>query len=113
MEELKAKAEQLTNHVGDLLDTYYQLAVVKGAEKATDLTTGIFTVLVVSMVGLSIFLFIGIGLSVWMGELLNSTIAGYFVVAAFYILLMVLFISLRKRLFHPTIRNLIVRKLKL
>ena len=113
MEELKAKAEQLTEDIGGMLDTYYKLAVIKTAEKATSVSTGLLTVLIISLVSLSIFLFIGIGLSVWMGELLNSTIAGYFVVALLYIALLMLFIALRKKIVHPVIRDLIVRKLNL
>jgi hypothetical protein len=113
MEELKAKTEQLTSDIGDLLDTYYKLTLIKATEKATSLSTGLFTVIVISLVSLSIFLFIGIGLSVWMGEVLNNTIAGYFVVALFYILLLVLFVKLRRKLVHPIIRDLIVRKINL
>ena len=113
MEELKAKAEQLTQDVGDMLDTYYQLSIVKIAEKTTDISIGLFSVLIISLISLSVFLFIGIGLSVWMGELLNSTIAGYLVVALFYIVLMVLYILLGKKTIHPIIRNIVVRKLNL
>lgn len=113
MEDLKAKAEQLTQDVGDMLDTYYHLTMIKVADKTSTVSTGLFTVLVISLLSLSVFLFIGIGLSVWMGELLNSTIAGYFVVALFYIVLMLLFIALRKKVIHPFIRNIVVRKFDL
>jgi hypothetical protein len=111
MEELKAKAENLTNHLGDLLNTYYELTVVTVAQKATRAAAGGFTFLVIVIFSLCALLFLGVGLAIWLGGLLNSPAAGYFIVAGSYILLVIIFYALRKKIILPFIRDLIVKKM--
>jgi hypothetical protein len=111
MEELKTKAEKLTTHVGDLLDTYYQLTVANLTQKAARTAGGAFIFIISCFIALCIMVFIGIGLSIWVGDLVNNAAAGYFIVAGFYLLLLAIFYGLRKKIFLPFIRNFIVRKI--
>jgi len=111
MEELKTKAENLTNHLGELLNTYYELTVVTVAQKGSRTAAGAFTFIVICAFSLCVLLFLGIALAVWIGSLLESPAAGYFIVGLFYILLIVVFYLLRKKVILPLIRNFIVRKM--
>jgi len=111
MENLKTKAEDLTTHVGDLLDTYYQLGVANLTQKAARTAGGLFIFIISCFIALCVMVFVGIGLSIWVGSLVNSPVAGYFIVAGFYLLLLALFYALRKKLFLPFIRDFIVRKI--
>jgi hypothetical protein len=111
MEELKAKTEKLTTHVGELLDTYYQLTVANLTQKAARTAGGLFIFIISCFIALCVLFFIGIGLSIWVGDLLNNAAAGYFIVAGFYLLLLGVFYWLRKSVVLPFIRNLIVSKI--
>ena len=111
MEELKAKAEDLTDHLGELLNTYYELTMVTVSQKTARTAAGGFTFIVICAFSLCVLLFLGVGLAVWLGEVLNNAAAGYFIAAGFYILLMVIFWLLRKKVILPFIRNFIVRKM--
>ena len=113
MEELKTKAEQLTHHVGELLETYYRLTLVNVTEKATRAATGSFNIALAGIFCICILMFTGIGLSVWLGEILNNAAAGYFLTGAIYLVLLAVLYFLRKKLFFPYIRDYIVRKIKL
>ena len=111
MEDLKAKAENLTSNLGDLLNTYYELTVVTVAQKTARTAAGSFTFIVICAFSLCALLFLGVGLAAWIGEALNSRPAGYFIVGGFYILLILIFYLLRKSVVLPFIRNFIVKKL--
>ena len=111
MEELKAKTENLTNHLGDLLNTYYELTLTTVAQKGARAAAGGFTFIVICFFSLSALLFLGLGLAVWIGDLLENPAAGYFIVGGFYILLMIIFYLLRKKVVLPFVRNFIVRKM--
>ena len=111
MEELKDKAEDFTNHVGELLNTYYELTVVTVAQKTARTAAGGFTFIVICAFSLCALIFLGVGLGAWIGEALNNRPAGYFIVGGIYILLMVIFYLLRKSIVLPFIRNFIVKKM--
>jgi hypothetical protein len=55
-----------------------------------------------------IFLFIAIGF--WLGDVLESRAAGFFCVAGFFALMIVLIFALRKKVIVPAIRNMIIKK---
>jgi uncharacterized membrane protein YqjE len=109
MEELKTKVSDLTDHAGELFDTWYRLAVIRATKKGAKIATAAITLCVVSAFALCVFVFIGVGLAVWLGTLMNPALA-WFVVAAFYLLLIACFWGLRKKLVFPIIRDFLVRK---
>ncbi len=110
MEEFKLKAETLTKSVGDYFDTYYKLTVLKAADKATGMVASSLAGVAVIFLGIFVLFFSGLALGIWFGQLLDNVIAGYLLVAAFYLLLIFLLFVLRKKIVFPFIRNLIVRK---
>ena len=110
MEELKTKVSDLTDHTGDLLDTWYRLAVIKATKKGAKIATAAITLFVISAFALCVFVFIGVGLAIWLGTMMNSALA-YFIVAAFYLVLIACFWGLRKKLVFPLVRDFLVRKI--
>ena len=55
-----------------------------------------------------IFLFSGLAL--WLGNVLDSRPAGFFIVAGFFLLILILVFALRKKVIVPLIRNAIISK---
>src|SRR5918993_474845 len=108
MEEFKLKAENLAKSVGDYFDTYYKLTVVKAADKATGIAASSLAGVSIIFLGIFVLFFGGMALGVWFGNLLDNQSAGYLLVAAIYLLLIIILVALRKRIVFPFIRNLIV-----
>lgn len=111
MEELKTKTENLTKNIGEYLDTYYKLTILKVTDKATNVAAGILAGFSILFLGIFVILFGGISLAIWLGELLNNTALGYLLVAAFFLLIIIILVVMRKRIVFPMIRNKIIRKL--
>jgi len=110
MEEVKDKIEDLTNHLGDLGETFYKLTLIKATEKAAQLVAGAVTTVAVCVTGLFVLLFGGLALSWWLGDLLNNRIGGFLLGALFFLVLMIVALLLRKKIISPFIKNLIARK---
>jgi hypothetical protein len=110
MDQLKAQAENLTEHVKEYVDTYFKLSIVKTTDKATGFAAVSIMGILVCFLSLCILFFLGIGVALWLGESMNNTKAGYFIVAGFYILITVLLIVFRESLLFPLVRNFIIKK---
>jgi|SRR5882724_5599932 len=111
MEELKTKTEKLTDHIGEYLDTSYKLAVVNVTEKVSEISAGSFLAFAVCILGSLVLFFIGIGCAIWIGNSMNNPVAGYFIVAGIYVVLLATLFLLRKKVIFPFIRNIIIRKI--
>ena len=110
MDELKSKAETLTDHVSDYLETYYKLTVVNATQKATGVASISLIAVLMAFFFMFVFLFLGIGAGMWIGEALDNMKAGYFIVGGFYLVCAVIVILVRKKFIFPYVRNQIIQK---
>jgi len=110
MDDLKTNVDNLKTHVGEYVNTYIEITkakVTQGASKAASGAAIGFTAFLFTLFFL-IFLFSGIAL--WLGNILDSRPAGFFIVSAFFMILVILIFALRKKLIVPLIRNAIISK---
>ncbi|MEP7258128.1 MAG: phage holin family protein [Flavitalea sp.] len=111
MENIKARAEDLTESVTDYIHTYYKLSVLNATDKATTVASSALTGLAVLFLGMFVLLFSSIALAIWLGSLLENQALGYLIVAGIYLLKVLALVLLRKRIIFPLFRNLIIGKL--
>jgi len=110
MEDLKKNVGQLKHHVSDYAKTYIELIKAKATKGTSNAAAGA-TVGILSIVFAFFFLqFLFFGLAWWLGSLLDSVAAGFFIVAGLFFLLIVLVLALRKKVIVPMIRNAIISK---
>ena len=110
-EGIKETASDLVDHVTDFLETYYQYIGINVAQKSVNLASGAINFVIVIFLCLLIVSFLGFGLAWWLGDVINSRAGGFFIVAAFYLVVMIAMIIMRKRLIFPLLRNIITRKI--
>ena len=118
-EELKAPPEEvtfksafsnMTESAQDLLETYYKLGVASATRKSADVAAGVVSTLLLTLLcGLAI-VFGFIGLAFWVGGLINSMAGGFGIVAAFFVVMIAVIASLKGKIIHPMIRNMVVKK---
>ncbi|RYF85304.1 MAG: phage holin family protein [Chitinophagaceae bacterium] len=110
MDDLKEKTADLADHVEDIADTFYRLTILNVIQKATNIASGAITMIVLTVLGLFVLLFLGIGLSWWFGDLIGSRTGGFLLGGAFFLLLLFIILLVRKKTIFPLIRNLIISK---
>jgi hypothetical protein len=87
MEESAKLLELLLEKATDYGKTSIELVKLKTIDKTTEIISSLIPLSVVILLILSFLLFLNVGLSFWLGEVLGKTYYGFFVVAAFYVLL--------------------------
>jgi hypothetical protein len=110
MEDLKEKTADLADHVEDLASTFYKLAILTVAQKATNIASSAIAMIVLCVVSFFVLLFAGIALSWWLGDLVESRPGGFLLGALFFVIIFFIVISLRKKIIFPIIRNNIISK---
>jgi apolipoprotein N-acyltransferase len=111
MAEIKSKAEDLAEHAGDYFETQFKLAALNVTDKATGMASQSFTFAVVAILALFVLLFLGLGLSWWIGRVINNIVGGFFIVAGVYVFLIALLLLLRKSVIAPAIRNFLIARI--
>jgi len=109
-EGVKTKARNLIESISEYVQIYLKLGAVNATEKATVVATVVLTIAILAVFLLFILFFTGIGAAIWLGDSWNNVKAGYFTVAGVYTLLLLLFLSLRKKMIFPYMRDHIIRK---
>jgi hypothetical protein len=111
MENIKSKATELTESITDYLETSYKLAVIEAADKSTKMLASVTAFCIVLLLGLFVILFAGVALGIWLGNLVNNAALGFVLVAALFLLIILLLIAMRKRIVFPVIRNTLINML--
>ncbi len=104
IEMLYEKAKEYTNTT---LEIYKLTAVDKAAEVISSLSFRIAFLLIAAF----FTLFFNIGLSLYIGELLNSNAAGFFIISLFYLVFALLLYIFRQSWIKTPISNLIIKEL--
>jgi len=107
--EIKDEATDLVSHVGDFLESYYQLITITLAKKSIDLASSIINFVILAFLSLLFVLFVGLGLSWWLGTVVGNRAGGFFITAGIYLATIIVLVVMRKKLIFPSLRNLLTR----
>ena len=110
-EEIKEEAKDIVNHVGDFLETYYQLLTVRLAKTVVDITSSLINSIILALLGFLFLSFVSLGLAWWLGNVVDNRAGGFFITAGIYLVIMVVLIMMRKKLIFPFLRNFLTRKI--
>jgi hypothetical protein len=111
MDDIKEKTADMADHVQDLADTFYKLTVANLTQRISNIGSSLIVGILVGVLVFFVLLFMGIALALWLGDLLHSRTGGFLAGAAFFLLVVLIMGSMRKKLIFPFIRNLIIRKI--
>ncbi len=99
--------EQVKDYSNTTIELYKLTAVDKTAEVASSFSFRIAFLLIAAF----FTLFFNIGLSLYIGELLNSNAAGFFIISLFYLVFALLLYIFRQSWIKTPISNLIIKEL--
>ena len=87
METNEKLIESLLERAAEYGKTSYELVKLKTLDKTSDVVSSFIPHSVVFVIIASFMLFLNLGLAFWLGEILGKTFFGFFVVAAFYVII--------------------------
>ena len=111
MENDPGTVGSLFEKAGGYLDTRLDLLKLQALDKTSDVTSSLVSRIVIAIILFLAILIVNIGLALWVGELVGRVYVGFFIVAAFYILLALLIHVFRKAWIKDPITNILIKKL--
>jgi hypothetical protein len=111
MENIATNIELLYKKAEQYSKTSFELLQLNTIDKISDVISSLSVVISISIIVAMFTLFINIGISLYIGKLLNDYAMGFFLVSGFYFIVAIVVYLFRKSLIKIPIDNLIVSKL--
>ncbi len=97
----------------DYLETKFELARLKTIDKSADVLSAVVVMVSMIFIGSLVIILVSIGLSLLIGSLLGAYHYGFFIMGAFYaVILLVLYVQRNKWIKTPIANGLINKMLK-
>lgn len=111
--ETKAKdnIESLFEQAGEYLETRIDLYKLKAVDKSSDVVSSLVAKLVLLLLLFVFIVIMNIGISFFLGELIGKTSYGFFIVAGFYLLCLLVFMLMQKKWIKEPVADKIVEQL--
>ena len=110
MENIATDIELLYKKAEQYSKTSFELLQLNTIDKTSDVISSLSVVISISIIVAMFTLFINIGISLFIGKLLNDYAMGFFMVSGFYFIVAIIVYIFRKTLIKIPIDNLIVSK---
>lgn len=107
---LKDNIESLFEKTGDYLETSVDMYKLKAVDTSSDLISSLASRLIVLFVFLVSIILVNFGIAFYLGELLNKTYYGFFIVAGFYLFTGFVFYAMRNSWFKKPIADKLIEK---
>lgn len=102
--------EGLFKKTGEYIETRIDLAKYKAIDKSSDIVSSLATTICITMVAV-IFIFTAtIGVALWIGDVLGKSYYGFFIVAGFYALAILILYVCRYSWIKTPVSKLIIEK---
>ena len=111
MENIATDIELLYKKAEQYSKTSFELLQLNTIDKTSDVISSLSVVISISIIVAMFTLFINIGISLFIGKLLNDYAMGFLLVSGFYFIVAIIVFISRKTLIKIPIDNLIVSKL--
>jgi hypothetical protein len=111
MEEKSNLIESLLDSATDYGKTSYELVKLKAIDKTSDVVSTVIPYSFVFVMIAAFMLFFNLGLAFWLGEMLGKIFYGFFIVAAFYLLVMAVVYFFMYKWLKKIISNFIIKQL--
>ena len=95
----------------EYLETRYDLVRLKTIDKSSDVLSSTATFIIITVAVLFFLMMASIGLALYLGYVFDSLYLGFFCVAGFYLLVVIILFATRKQLIKTPIYNSIIRKI--
>ncbi|MFN0082365.1 MAG: hypothetical protein ACKVOM_07565 [Ferruginibacter sp.] len=109
--EREGLIDALFERTKDYVETRADLYRLKAIRKMAEVGSSIISKVILAVVFSSFFLMLNVGLSLWLGDLMNRLYLGFFAVAGFYLIVGVIVYANRQKILRSPIADSIIKKI--
>ena len=95
----------------DYVETRADLFKLKAIKKTAEVGSSLVCYMIVAVVFSSFFIFLNIALGLWLGDLTGRLYFGFFILAAFYLIVGILIFSNKEKIISSPIADSIIKKM--
>lgn len=103
--------ETWIDSASDLVDTYRNLISIRIVEHTSKGISISIIGVICLVIAVFVLLFTGLGVAWWLGEYLDNMKAGFFIIGASYLVLLVMLLATSQKIWIPKIRNIIIKQI--
>ena len=107
--ERSLNIDDVFEKTGDYLEERVELLKLQAVNSSSEVVSSLSSKLILGVFIVFFLALINIGLSMWIGELLGKTAYGFFIMAGFYLILILIFFLFRDKWLKEPIGNFIVK----
>jgi hypothetical protein len=107
----QSKIEETVESIKDYANTQYELIILKGSDKLSHISSGLFSFLPIIFLTIITTLMLSFGLAFYLNNVLLSEYAGFFILGGAYCIIGLILVSIRKKSIAKPLRNIIIREL--
>jgi len=111
MEDQINSLEALFEKTTDYLEARIELMKLQAVNKITDVVSSFVSRLIIMIVIILMVVVLNTGIAIWLGEMLGKMYYGFFCLAGFYLLLVIILAAARRSWIKKPIGNKLVRKM--
>jgi len=100
--------EELVDQVKDYIDTRSELIILKTTQKVSSASGIAVSYLICIFLSVMVLVLLSIGAALWIGKALGDSFSGFFLIAGFYIVLLLIFYLGRTNLVKKPVANKII-----
>ena len=103
MDDFKSYISELRKELNQYVNLRMELMQLTIYEKSAKVVAAFASSMVMAFLGFFLMLFVFLALANWFGEILGSLAVGYGIVAGFYLIMLLIFMAVRKKYFEQPI----------
>lgn len=111
VDDIATSVDKLYDKAKKYTETSTELLALKAVDKSADVLSSLTAIILIVFIIAVFTLFVNIGLSLFIGNLLNQYYLGFFIVSAFYLVLALVLYVYRDAFIKLPLSNLIIAKL--
>lgn len=111
MEDKPTNVEELFQKLKDYADTRLDLFKLKSINRISGLMSSAFTLVVLMLLLFVVIFCITIGLALVIGKWVGAVYCGFFIVAGIYLIIGLVFYSMREKIIRTPISNKLIKEL--
>lgn len=108
----KSRLEDLSGHIMEYLDTRWDLLVLDMTERGLTAASGIVTGLILTIFGGVALVFASIGTAIWIGQRTQNPVAGYFIIAGLFVVILALALTFARNYIRTVVTNSVLESIK-
>lgn len=109
--EKEGVIETLFEKTKDYVETRADLFKLKAIKKTAEVGSSIISQVIIAIVFSSFFIFLNIAIGLFIGDLIGKLYIGFFIVAAFYLIVGIIIYSNRQKIISSPIADSIIKSM--